>query len=68
LPPLAATAPLAAKMMSFSGNKGAIWAAWLLSTCGFAILLAGVASMQNVRRWYLHQAACMHATRLLTAG
>ncbi|KAL4852859.1 hypothetical protein ACK3TF_006065 [Chlorella vulgaris] len=36
-----------AKMMSFSGNKGAIWAAWLLSTCGFAILLAGVASMQN---------------------
>lgn len=33
--------------MSFSGNKGAIWAAWLLSTCGFAILLAGVASMQN---------------------
>jgi hypothetical protein len=47
-------------MMSFSGNKGAIWAAWLLSTCGFAILLGGVASMQNVRRWYLDQATCVY--------
>lgn len=29
-------------------NKGLIWAAWLLSTAGFAILLGGVASMQSV--------------------
>jgi len=31
----------------FTGNKGMITAAWLLSTAGFAILLAGVASMQS---------------------
>jgi hypothetical protein len=31
----------------FTGNKGMITAAWLLSTAGFALLLAGVASMQS---------------------
>ena len=29
-------------------NRGLIWAAWLLSTAGFGILLGGVASMQQV--------------------
>lgn len=31
-----------------TANKGFIWAFWLLSTCGFGILLGGVAAMQNV--------------------
>lgn len=30
-----------------ASNKWMIWAAWLLATAGFAILLAGVASMQS---------------------
>lgn len=32
----------------FTGNKGLIWGAWLLSTAGFGILLGGVASLQSV--------------------
>jgi preprotein translocase subunit SecG len=35
------------KAPKITGNKGLIWAAWLLSTAGFAILLGGVASMQQ---------------------
>lgn len=37
-----------AKAPAVTGNKGLIWMAWLLSTAGFAILLGGVASMQQV--------------------
>jgi hypothetical protein len=36
------------KLGGTTGNKGLIWGAWLLSTCGFGILLGGVAAMQNV--------------------
>ena len=38
-------------MAKVSGSKthtGLIWLWWLLATCGFAILLGGVASMQKV--------------------
>lgn len=38
-------------MAKVSGTKthtGLIWLWWLLATCGFGILLGGVASMQNV--------------------
>lgn len=36
------------KAPKITGNKGNIWAAWLLATAGFGILLAGVASMQSM--------------------
>ena len=41
-----------------------VWLAWLLATCGFGILLGGVASMQQVgRAWAVQgvQASCLSA-------
>jgi hypothetical protein len=48
----------------FTGNKGLIWGCWLLSTCGFGILLGGVASLQSVGGGWGRGRSCCKALLL----
>lgn len=50
LEPIVPSFSLALDRCRAGPGKGAVWLGWLLSTCGFGILLGGVAAMQQVGR------------------